>query len=82
MTIIQVILNLSEKEFANGLTYTAVTRVKKLEDLSFKPFPNYLRYCSIKLFFIFQTLYFAESLGFSPLQFSKREEKKKKGKFN
>ena len=47
MTLDKVILNLSNREFANGLTYTAVTRVRKLSDIAFKPFPNYLRIKSI-----------------------------------
>ena len=43
MTLGKVIINLSEKEFANGLTYTAVTRVRKLVDMAFSPFPNFFR---------------------------------------
>ena len=43
MTLGKVIINLSQKEFANGLTYTAVTRVRRLSDLAFKPFPDYYR---------------------------------------
>ena len=43
MTLGKVIINLSAKEFANGLTYTAVTRVRKLSDLAFDPFPNFYR---------------------------------------
>ena len=43
MTLDRVIINLSEREFANGLTYTAVTRVRRLADIAFRPFPNYER---------------------------------------
>jgi hypothetical protein len=43
MTLDKVMINLSDKEFANGLTYTAVTRVRRLEDIAFQPFPNYER---------------------------------------
>jgi hypothetical protein len=42
-----VIVNLSSKEFANGLTYTALSRCKKLENLYFDPFPNYIRFYNI-----------------------------------
>ena len=44
MTLGKVIINLSEREFSNGLTYTAVTRVRQLSDIAFRPYPNFLRY--------------------------------------
>ena len=44
MTLDYVILNLGSVEFANGLTYTAVTRVRRLEDMVFKPFPSLSRF--------------------------------------
>ena len=47
MTLGKVIVNLSNREFATGLTYTAVSRVKRLTDIAFKPFPNYVRFSSI-----------------------------------
>ena len=43
MTLGKIILNIGNKEFANGLTYTGVTRVRRLIDIAFKPFPNYER---------------------------------------
>ena len=43
MTLGKVILNLSDREFSNGLTYTAVTRVRRLSDIAFRPFPNFVR---------------------------------------
>ena len=43
MTLDKIILNLGEKEFANGLTYTATTRVRSEIDLAFSPCPNYIR---------------------------------------
>ena len=44
MTIPKLILNVGSREFSGGLTYTGVTRVKRLDDLAFRPFPNYCRY--------------------------------------
>ena len=44
MTLDKIIIDLSEKEFASGLTYTAVTRVRRAADMSFRPFPNFIRY--------------------------------------
>ena len=44
MTLDKIIVNLGESEFANGLTYTATTRVKRGIDLAFSPYPNYIRY--------------------------------------
>ena len=44
----RVIINLGQKEFANGLTYTAISRCKKFEYLSFCPMKNYSRFAPIK----------------------------------
>lgn len=61
MTLDKIIINLGDKEFASGLTYTAVTRVRRAADMSFRPYPNFIRYqFSLKLailstWFLFQT---------------------------
>jgi hypothetical protein len=61
MTLDKIIINLGDKEFASGLTYTAVTRVRRAADMSFRPYPNFIRYqFSLKLailstWFFFQT---------------------------
>ena len=44
----RVIINLGKTEFANGLTYTAISRCKKFEYLSFCPMKNYSRFAQIK----------------------------------
>ena len=44
----RVIINLGNKEFSNGLTYTAISRCRKIENLSFYPMKNYRRFNSIK----------------------------------
>ena len=44
MTLDKIIINLGDKEFASGLTYTAVTRVRRAADMSFSPYPNFIRY--------------------------------------
>ena len=33
-------MNLGEKEFASGLTYTALSRTTKLENIKFEQFPD------------------------------------------
>ena len=43
----QVIINIGEREFANGLAYTAISRCKKIEYLSFRPMPRYHRFKAI-----------------------------------
>ena len=40
MTLEKVIVNLGSKEYAIGLTYTAISRCKTFENLAFLPFPN------------------------------------------
>ena len=44
MTLDKIIINLGDKEFASGLTYTAVTRVRRAADMLFRPYPNFIRY--------------------------------------
>ena len=44
----KVIVNLSKTEYANGLTYTAVSRCKKIEDLAFYPMRNLPRFRDLK----------------------------------
>ena len=36
-------MNLGEKEFASGLTYTALSRTTKLENIKFEHFPDVKR---------------------------------------
>lgn len=43
MTLGKVIVDLGDKEFSVGLTYTALSRCKKFEDLAFSPLPYYDR---------------------------------------
>ena len=44
----RVIINIGKREFSTGLTYTAISRCKKIEYLSFYPMKNYSRFTSIK----------------------------------
>lgn len=44
----QVIINLGKKEFACGLTYTALSRCKTLENMAFDPMPSLDRISGIK----------------------------------
>jgi hypothetical protein len=46
-TLGKAIINLGGSEFASGLTYTALTRVKSLKDLAFKPMPSMERFTRI-----------------------------------
>ena len=48
MSMDKAIVNLSGKEFANGLTYTAISRCKKIEDLAFYPMQNFPRFRDLK----------------------------------
>ena len=41
MTLNKIIIDLWDKDFASGLTYTAVTRVRRAADMSFRPFIRY-----------------------------------------
>ena len=43
----RVIIDLGDREFSNGLTYTAISRCKKIEYLSFDPMKRYTRFSSI-----------------------------------
>ena len=47
-TLDSVIVNLGSKEFANGLTYVAATRVRRIQDLYFEPMPSYSRIAKTK----------------------------------
>ena len=43
----RVIINIGDIEFSNGLTYTAISRCKTVEMLSFKPMKSYERFKKI-----------------------------------
>ena len=43
----RILINVGDREFATGLTYTAVSRVRSLDCLAFDPLPNYQRIISI-----------------------------------
>ena len=47
-TMDKIILDLGDGEFAPGLTYTALSRAKKLENIAFDPFPSMLRIANIR----------------------------------
>ena len=47
MSLDKVIINIGNSEFANGLTYTAISRCRKIENLAFYPFENYRRFAVI-----------------------------------
>ena len=49
-TMDKIILNLGESDFAPGLTYTALSRAKKIENIAFDPFPSVHRLAHIKRF--------------------------------
>jgi hypothetical protein len=51
--------------FASGLTYTAVTRVRRAADMSFRPYPNFIRYqLSVnRLAKVFQSKAFKERIA-------------------
>ena len=72
----KVILNLGDREFASGLTYTALSRAKKLENIAFEPddFPTLER-----IMRIFNKDPFKERLleekRLSKLQLKKRKRK-------
>ena len=42
-TLNKIMVNLGDREFSGGLTYTALTRVRRLEDLAFWPMPDRTR---------------------------------------
>ena len=41
-TLDKIVLDIGDKEFASGFTYTAISRAKKLEHVAFETFPSYL----------------------------------------
>jgi hypothetical protein len=49
VTMPRIMINLGSREFACGLTYTAVSRVRSLKDLAFYPFPNFSRIDRLKM---------------------------------
>ena len=42
-TLNKIMINLGPREFSGGLTYTALTRVRSLKDLAFRPMPDLTR---------------------------------------
>ena len=49
MTLGDVIINLGDEEFCIGLTYTALSRCKSINQLAFEPMPGFKRItCFIK----------------------------------
>ena len=54
-TMDKIILNLGNKEFATGLTYTALSRAKELENIAFEPFPTLNRIANLSTGQRFQT---------------------------
>ena len=53
-TLDSVIVNLGSREFANGLTYVAATRVRKIQNLYFEPMPSFARIANVKRGKIFE----------------------------
>ena len=47
MTMDRAIVNAGEREFACGITYTAVSRVRNLQSLAFDPMSNFVRITNI-----------------------------------
>ena len=47
LTLDKIILNLGKHEFSSGLTYTALSRAKKLQDIAFDIFPTVHRIMEI-----------------------------------
>ena len=45
----RIMINIGDREFACGLTYTAVSRVRSLKDLAFYPFPNFDRIARLRI---------------------------------
>jgi hypothetical protein len=78
MTLDKIIINLGDKEFASGLTYTAVTRVRRAADMSFRPYPNFIRYqFALKLAILSTWVFFSDWLKYSSLKHSRKELQKK-----
>ena len=49
VTMQRIMINIGDREFACGLTYTAVSRVRSLKDLAFYPFPNFDRFARLRI---------------------------------
>ena len=47
-TLHSVIVNLGPREFATGLAYVALSRVRRIENMYFDPMPDYKRIAGIK----------------------------------
>ena len=77
MTLDKIIINLGDKEFASGLTYTAVTRVRRAADMSFSPYPNFIRYHLALKLATLSTCFFSDWLKYSSLKHSRKELQKK-----
>ena len=54
MSMGKVIINIGDKEFACGLTYTAISRCRKVEELVFYPYKNFTRFKSIRQMKVFK----------------------------
>ena len=48
VTMQRIMINIGDREFACGLTYTAVSRVRSLKHLAFYPFPNFDRIARLR----------------------------------
>ena len=44
MSLDRIIANLGDREFSNGLTYTALSRCRKISNLALSPFPEWTRF--------------------------------------
>ena len=53
-TLHSMIVNLGPREFATGLAYVSLTRVRKIENLYFHPMPDYRRIAGVKAGKIFK----------------------------
>ena len=53
-TMDKIILNLGNREFATGLTYTALSRAKELKNIAFEPFPELDRIANLSKSAMFQ----------------------------
>ena len=49
VTMQRIMINIGDREFACGLTYTAVSRVRSLKHLAFYPFPNFDRIARLRI---------------------------------
>ena len=53
-TIPKAMVDISDQEFACGITYTGVSRVRRLEDIVFKPMYSHNRFASVERFKAFK----------------------------